>query len=95
MSNASSPRQGGGGPSPSAQGQPVRYNPYAQKTQNGFLAAANGYRTVGGQMIPAGMMAVANNGQVIMANQVQIGNPASIQVGNWMEIAGGVSRDEH
>ena len=31
-------------------------------------------------MMPAGrMMAVANNGQVIMANQVQIANPATLQ----------------
>lgn len=76
MSNASSPRQAGGqgGPSPSAQGQPVRYNPYTlQQAKNGMAMPQNGVR----QMMHGGMMAMANNGQLIMANQVQIANPAA------------------
>ena len=79
MSNASSPRPGANsnsqsnGPSPSAQSQPVRYQPYPKAG----VVASNGMRA---QMMPSGgMVAMANNGQVIMANQVQIANPAQLQ----------------
>lgn len=39
------------------------------------MASAHQIRTG----VPPGMMAMANNGQVIMANQVQIANPAALQ----------------
>ena len=63
---------GGGGGSQSAtttpnttQSPPKRFSPYP----TGQIRAG----------VPPGMVAMANNGQVIMANQVQIANPAALQ----------------
>lgn len=64
---------GGGGGSATTtpnttQSPPKRFSPYP-------MISAHQIRTG----VPPGMMAMANNGQVIMANQVQIANPAALQ----------------
>lgn len=69
---AASDAGGGGGSATTTpnttQSPPKRFSPYPMSSAHQIRAG-----------VPPGMVAVANNGQVIMANQVQIANPAALQ----------------